>query len=455
MSLDTAALDDLKSRHPVFAVAAERTALRQYRGARGRSGWTHGGPCPLCSSGSGKKTNQQFECNAEKWACAACGKGGDVIELIGQFYGCGFNDAVEKLGGLAEVKDTPVVASRAGRRAFKDGFPRNVPDKFAGDAALATAWRDGFDKARSQDTRAAYEREAERGRLFMMWQRAADWRGSPVETYLALRGLTVPGFIDGANGASPTRAARLRFMADAPYFHGETRDEIGRRSARVIYRGPAMLAAIRDAAGTFRGLHVTWFDLSDLAAPKFKAAIVDPDSGEVLVAKKARGSKQGGFIDLGGCPLDPPEFDGPRAVYFTRQFSGEGIESTLAVHSAMVQAGRSIAGIAWRAGIDLGNLVGSAAGTVRHPTLKDKAGRARNVPGCEPDLSSPAMPVAAGVRELVQLADGDSDPFTTQQAMARGEARRRAQGLAVRTLWPKPGTDFNSMLKPELGGVNG
>ena len=449
--LSPAELDDLKARQPVYAVAGDWTALRAYRGPN-RKGFTHGGPCPLCSSGSGKKTNKQFECNAESFVCAACGKGGDVVALVMLHDGVDFRDAIDRLGGTHEAKETPATCERAGRQAFAAGKPRIIPfdaDAASGTraagyvAALARAWLAGFDKASRQAQAQARYREDERERLFKMWQGAADWKGSPVEIYLGKRGLRAP-----AN-------ARLRYLAEAPYFHGETVDDTGRRSARVIYRGPAMLAAIRDAGGVFRGLHSTWFDLSADAAPKFKAHIVDPDSGEVLISKKSRGTKQGGYIDLGGCPLDPPEFDGASDVYFARQFSGEGIESTLAVYTAMVTARRSIAGIAWRAGIDLGNLVGSAADTVRHPDLKDRAGRARNVPGDAPDMASPAMPVAPGVRELVQLADGDSDPFTTRCAMACGEARRRAEGLAVRTLWPKPGTDFNSMLTQKEGAARG
>jgi len=221
-----------------------------------------------------------------------------------------------------------------------------------------------------------------------------------------------------------------------------------------------MLAAIINADGRFAGLHFTWFDLRDEAAGRrFKADIVDPDSGEVLKAKKSRGTKQGGFIDLGGVPAstrpplppqgdraqDFPAYRSPDAL-FERQFSGEGIESTLAVYTAMVATRRDACGIAWRAGIDLGNLCGAAADSARHPTLKDKAGRARRVPGPTPDMDSPAMPVIAGCRDYVQLADGDSDAFTTAQAMARGEARRQAQGVPVRTLWPPAGLDFNDWL---------
>lgn len=446
--IDPAELDDLKARQPVYAVAGDWTTLRAYRGPN-RKGFTHGGPCPLCSSGSGKKTNKQFECNAESFVCAACGKGGDVVALVMEHDGVDFRDAIDRLGGTREARETPATCERAGRQAFAAGKARAVPDGLAADAALARAWLAGFDKAFRQAQAQARYREAERARLFKTWQSAVAWQGSPVETYLRARGLRAP------------ENARLRYLADAPYFEGETVDDAGRRSPRVIYRGPAMIAAILDAAGKFRGLHYTWFDLAADAAPKFKARIVDPDSGEVLVSKKARGTKQGGYIDLGGEPHAPNAPHGERPVYFTRQFSGEGIESTLAVYTAMVTARRSIAGIVWRAGIDLGNLVGSAADTVRHPDLKVTvrardgqavagAGRARNVPGDVPDMASPAMPVAPGVRELVQLADGDSDPFTTRCAMARGEARRRAEGLAVRTLWPTPGTDFNSMLKPEL-----
>jgi hypothetical protein len=54
------------------------------------------------------------------------------------------------------------------------------------------------------------------------------------------------------------------------------------------------------------------------------------------------------------------------------------------------------------------------------------------------------MPVPPNITKLIGLGDGDSDPFTTQAAMARFEKRHAAPGRTVRIAWPRPGTDFNT-----------
>jgi hypothetical protein len=441
-------IDDLKARHPCAAVAGEWVRLRR---ARSRKGFTHAGPCPLCSGPSHKKTDTRFVAGPDTWACASCGQGGDVLALWAARHGldlkADFKRIVDELGGTRAVEETPASAARGARAAFAKGLPRDpAPDIYAAQPSLLAAWRDGWDKARRQADYETFARERERKRLYEhYWQKATAWPGSPVETYLTLRALQVPPH------------AQLRFMADCPYFaDGSEREPV------VLHRGPAMLAAIRDADGIFRGLHFTWIDASlcdpsrttlddgahaaDAAARKFKARIIEPASGEVLKSKKSRGTKQGGYIDLGGIPHGA-------APLFDRQSSGEGIESTLAVYTAMVKTRRPVAGVAWRCGIDIGNLVGAAAESERHPTLKDRAGRTRNVPGGKPDMRSPAMPVIAGCRDYVQLADGDSDAFTTHCAMARGEVRRRAEGTPTRTLWPPAGLDFNDWIMSGQGLV--
>jgi hypothetical protein len=82
--------------------------------------------------------------------------------------------------------------------------------------------------------------------------------------------------------------AALRQLADHPYFEAK----------REIWRGPAMIAAIVGPDGVFRGGHVTWIDPESFG----KAEIVDPETGEVLPAKKVRGSKSGNHIALSKRP---------------------------------------------------------------------------------------------------------------------------------------------------------
>ena len=398
-------IDALKAQVDVAALAGELVRLRRGSSKYGRGGFK--GPCPFCARDPQSRAAAMFECNAEAWVCAKCPAGGSAIDFIMRRDGLDFLAAVDRLGGVPNVD--PETAARLKVSAE--------------------------DKRKRQAIEEGRRRELERKRLFdHFWHPAPPWQESPVESYLTRRGLKVPP------------GAKLRFAPDLPFFKsGVEFDPV------VLHRGPAMLAAILDTAGVFRGLHMTWIDLSAAGeARNWKALILDDETGEVLNAKKSRGTKQGGYIDLGGHPIDPP-ISLPRGgnLYFDRQFSGEGNESTLAVYSAMVLAGRDVRGIAWRGGVDLGNLVGAALplDRERHPTLKDKAGRVRRIPGRKPDMTALAMPVLAGARELVQIADGDSDPFTTQCAMARGEARHARPGLSVRTIWPRPGTDFNSMLQ--------
>jgi hypothetical protein len=408
MMFSEAQLLELKARNPVHKLAGEWVRLR--RG--GKFGYR--GPCPLCSRDLASRRTSKFECDAERWVCAACGDGGDVIALVMRHDGKDFAGAVEWLGGTREVDPVQAKAEEAARAI----------------------------KRAEQERQALVYRERERARLFAMWEAAkpwADWRtvlgddrlrpGTPVEAYFAGRGLIAP------------RNARLRWHPDMPLFADGREVE-----PRVLHRGAAMLAAIiapnvpalhPDGPGfRFSGLHITWLDP---AGPKGKLALVDPETGEAVPAKKSRGSKAGGYIDLGG------------SAEASRMVAGEGIETVLAVHTALARAGKDLRSTSFRCGIDLGNLAGRATETVQHPTLKTANGRARRVPGREPDMESPAMPVPACVTDLVLLGDGDSDPFTTQCAMERATKRHARPGRTVRVLWARPGLDFNDMLN--AGGV--
>ena len=55
------------------------------------------------------------------------------------------------------------------------------------------------------------------------------------------------------------------------------------------------------------------------------------------------------------------------------------------------------------------------------------------------------------VIELILLGDGDSDPFTTQMALARGAARYARPGLSVRVAMAPQGRDFNDVLTGKEG----
>src|SRR5262249_49046710 len=156
----------------------------------------------------------------------------------------------------------------------------------------------------------------------------------PVESYLRLRELEVPDWSQSAT--------RLRYVADMPYYHGDETDSAGRKKPRIVHRGPAMVAPII-RGGKVSGLHFTYLDLMQR---KGKAPIRDPDTGEALPAKKIRGSKSAGAIELlkvahGAAPV--------------QLIVGEGVETVLAVWLAMKSACADLTLIEFWSAIDLGN----------------------------------------------------------------------------------------------------
>ncbi|WP_454919239.1 DUF7146 domain-containing protein [Xanthobacter sediminis] len=367
------------------------------------------GPCPVCGG------RDRFSLNLKKdvFHCRGSGRGGDAIALVQYLDGADFLAACETL-----TRRPP---------------PRGEGTRLSPEELAAREEERRKREAAQRDTSDHY-REAERRRLFARWRAARrDLAGTAAEEYLALRGIPDP------------RSRALRFSPDEPYFHGEALDERGYRAPRVIHRGPALLAAITDAEGIFRGLHITHIDL---AMPMGKAEIADPETGEMLPSKKVRGSMRGGVIAL--LPAGP---GAARTVY-----AGEGIETVLSVWTALVALGWDLSETAFACGISLGNLAGAAAESAPHPTLivTDRRGarRRQKVPGPVPRWDSPAMPVPAECEALALLADGDSERFLTECAMARAAARHAAPGRAVRIAWAPEGCDFNDLLlRPTVPAV--
>jgi hypothetical protein len=364
--ISDAAIAELKARNPCDKIAGQWVRLR-----------AHGkkliGPCPLHSPDPEAKDSTSFECDAEGWVCASCHDGGDVIRLVALRHGLDprkdFLEAVKLLGGIIEPS-----AERTAELAREREIRKNK---------------------RERDTNEFRERERRTG--FDMWHAGERYPFTPVEKYLQLRGLE----------RLPDRL-QLRYAPVIAYFHGEETGELGRRSPRVVHRGPAMLAPIVDAGGIFRGVHITWIDL---AAPNGKAIIRDPDNGDPLPAKKVRGSQAGNVIRL-------VDVASPAQLYI-----GEGIETVLSAWSALKRADRDLAGVSFWSSISLGNLAGKAVAAIAHPTLKDARGRARRVPGRQPDFDAPSIGIPNSVTDVVLLGDGDSDRFTTHCALARASLR--------------------------------
>lgn len=394
-----AELDELKSRpgNSCAEVAARYVRLRPY--GRGFIG-----PCPICSQDGQDKAATRFEIKAgsEGWVCAVCNDGGDVIKLVQQIQGIGFRAAVEWLGGARQV-DVAETEQRERAKAAEQAKKDEASDRY---------------------------RQRERKWLYGIWVSAADPRGTIVEAYAANRGLPLPPW--------PHGAARLRYVADMPYFHGEQVDDVGRKSPRIIHRGPAMTAPIV-RHGKFSGLHITYFDNGGV-----KLRICDPETGAALPAKKVRGGKSGGHIEL--IKVTPPAEP-------LRIVIGEGIETVLSVWHAMKECGIGLETTEFRSSVDLGNLGGKASAQVIHPVMTDARGRARRVPGPDPDLSSPSIALPDSVTDVTILGDGDSDKVTTECAIHRGAVRFRAARAdrVVRAVMAVEGLDFNDMLRAGNG----
>ena len=264
------------------------------------------GPCPICSENHTSRKATKFECDADGFVCAGCRNGGDVIKLVQLVEQIDFRAAVDWLGGAQEIN----------------------PAKAAERERARAAARDKADRENNQF------RECEREKTYEMWRRGVEAPGSPVEEYLRLRGLQLPA------------GCRVRCILDMPYYAS------GAIDAPAVHRGPAMLAPIVDAAGKFRALHTTWLDLT---RPNGKALIRDPEGGpdDALPAKKVRGSKAGNRIEPVPCK-EPAQL-----------IIGEGIETVLSVWLALSLAGEDLARTAFWSAVDLGNIGGRAAETIR------------------------------------------------------------------------------------------
>ena len=382
---------DIRDRADVRSLAEELGATLR------PSGRKFVGSCPMC--GGGKRATRFEIPEPGRWVCAVCSDGGDAIRLLQKATGCDFKGAIDRLGGPRTLSPDETVRLSQ-KRAAEEKRRLAAQERYRAQAIAA----------------------AER-----LWRQGCDPRGFATADYLRTRGCLVP-----ASGA-------IRHHQDVGYFDGETVDERGERVARQIHRGPAMLAAITDNAGAFRAIHITWLQPDPHGAAK--AMITDPDTGEILPAKKVRGSKDGGKIVLReGGPA-------PR-----RLFIGEGIETVMSVGVALARTGALRDDDAFWSSVDLGNLGGPASATVPHLTLLTKTGRPQRIPGSEPLFEENGQPVNAirvpvSVEHLVLLGDGDSDPFLTRTALERAAKRHARPGLTITTAFAPAGMDFNDLLR--------
>lgn len=358
------------------------------------------GPCPGCGG------VDRFSLNLKKgifW-CRKSAQGGDAIALARHVQGLEFLDAVELLTG----RPAPGRSVSEEQRQARARRVIELEERRKADAERIAAEENEF-------------RSREISRARKIWKEAVPIAGSIAEAYLGHRGVAaLPG-------------AKLRAAPQLPYWH-----HIG-GEWRSIHSGPAMVAAIQGRDDRFIGCHITWIDPA-FATQSGKAQIVHPETGEILDAKKVRGSQKGGHIHLGGQTLQPRRF-----------VVGEGIETVLSVQSAEIAAGRAAWSLYWSS-VNLHNIGGKSAGSVAHPTLTltDAKGRTRaqRVPGPDPDLDDNAVIAPPdGVDEILLLGDGDSDRVTTRNVLCRFAARWQRPGRSIRAAWADDGLDFNDMLR--------
>jgi hypothetical protein len=204
----------------------------------------------------GGKASQRFEVFEKRcgWVCAVCpGRRrrhppGRAVE------GCDFRAAIERLGGAR---------ARSMRRAQK-----------------LAAERDAKRLAREAET--AKYREAERKRLWKIWDGGRRHRRHVAERAIcraaawSCRGLPGPALPRGA-----------------PISTASEVDDVGRKSARRAVARAGHAGRLHPPDRHFGGLHMTWLVDAD---PPRKLELADPATGEVLPAKKMRGSKTGAFI---------------------------------------------------------------------------------------------------------------------------------------------------------------
>jgi hypothetical protein len=342
-----------------------------------------GVPCPGC----GGKDRFSVDKVKNLFLCRHSGAGGDPIALVQHVHNLSFGEAIEQLTGEKAL----IAAKRAPQRS-------DAEQNIYRDKARRRAWRIWQDGAPIEPAR----------------------HGHWVHDYLALRAIPFPSW----------RIKALREVSRLPYWHwSKEREEFV-----VVHAGPAMLAAITGPDGHFIGVHRTWLDLN---RPNGKATIANPDTGEILDAKKVEGSQKGGKIVI-------REGD-PGSVCAL----GEGIETVL----SWDRLPPSAASAALWVGINIGNIAGKAAEQIPHPSLMvtDRIGRKRRqkVGGHEPDLSDAdclQIPVD-DYEALVLLGDSDSDRFTTQAAMLRARKRFELAGHVAAIQWAPDGQDFNDALR--------
>jgi hypothetical protein len=365
-----AELDDIRERETVSSVF-ERFGLRLKRIGKGMQA------C-ICPWHAENTASCQINDAKGVFHCKGCSEGGNVFDAVMKLKPCKFPEAVEFLGGVRELTD----ADRA-------EIERRKRQREAQEAAEAL-------------------KQTQKARR--LWDQGRDIRGTHAFEYL------------GARGVTPHLAADLRFVPALPFW-GLTAED-GEFAELGAF--PAMLGAIRNAAGDLIGVHRTYLD------PVEPAKLKPPGCRRANRAKKITGEQRCGSIRL-----SPPS---ERMAY------GEGIETTMS-WACLMQGAQ---GIGLAALVSLGNICGGSTQHKPHPTLKHPSGKPVLIPNGVPDFSKPGFVPPAAVREAILIGDGDSDAAGTKARLTTAGRRwandpdRRAPMRVVVSM-ADDGFDFNDL----------
>lgn len=390
------------------------------------------GECPLCGASKGKKSGGAFSADprAKVFKCFACGAGGDVVKLehlLNSRVGEGLRDAAARLAGDAFAPRYRPEACLSEGYVPAQGFAANKP------ARPRRAVREtGPDDDGAWKIKVASQ----------LWREARSARGTLVEVYLRVRGIT---------GSVLDQALSLLRFHPAAYHSGPPdRPRLAPAAIGLVMAiGPAGTAM---ATG---GVHVTY-----LAADGRGKSALEP-------AKRMWGpqgwTRADGVTRPGGVWLTRPDAGGPLIV-------AEGIESALSAAILSEIEGKGSCRVV--ATLSLGALQGGWA--------SDQYGRVNaDMPKGDPEKLAFTWPEPSDAPwgEVRICVDRDMSEIRVRCRKAGGgtwkrpldgEARARicaglaeqawraAGANAVRIWAPAPGRDFNDELRARIatgGGV--
>lgn len=319
--------------------------------------------------------------------CFGCGAHGDAIDWLMRYHNMDFTEALTDLAAAAGLLSGIGVSEKR-----KSAAPRVL----------------------SPDEEIERKREAEIERARKLWREAIPGAETPVESWLAFRGIPVAAI----GGVPPS----LRFHRELPYF---IRRKGERGKWEEIAAPPAMIAGIQGPDGRVSAVHITWLKPDG----RGKADLPPhPDTGEIPPRRKVRGRKEGGTIRFAAA--------GETLVL------GEGIESVLSARVVLPDLP------AWSA-VDLGNLSGGGLREeppTPHPTRPNVF-----LPSPEPDMGR-GLSLPDVVRRVILLGEASNgDAHAYARLFERAKRRYARMGLEVRAGVPPVG-DLNDWLKCFTGG---